>query len=391
MASQTSPARGPMPRADTVGSLLRPAVLHQARHRFAAGEIDAAALRQVEDAAIREVVRLQEEVGLPVVTDGEFRRENWWIDFVSRLRGVEIRDGASPSAGSGPATDEHGHDHDHGHDHGHAQGYVPKQVLTVSRIGADGPVTVADYAFLAAATDRLAKVTLPSPTRLHFHGGRGAVSRDAYPDIEEFFAEVAALYRREIAALEAAGCRYIQIDDPILAYFLSPRMRDGVRAEGDDPDARLRRYVRLVNDCIRDRAPDTRVGIHICRGNARSLALSEGPYDGLAEACFGELAADRFLLEYDDPRSGGFEPLRLIPRGKEVVLGLVTTKHPGLESKDALKRRIDEAARFLDPEQMAISPQCGFASVVEGNAIGPADQLAKLRLVVETAREVWGG
>lgn len=365
-------------RADTVGSFLRPQRLHQARYAHAQGKLDAAGLRRVEDDAIREVVRLQEEVGLPVVTDGEFRRENWWIDFVSKLRGIDIREGYD-AAFSQPSN-SHGHDH----------GYVPKKVITSGRVSADGPVTVKDYAFTASVARLPAKITIPSPTRLHFHGGRGVVSQAAYPDIEVFFAEVAAIYRAEVAALEAAGCRYIQIDDPILAYFLSPEMQESVRREGDDPEVRLRRYVAWVNDCIRGRSAETRVAIHICRGNARGLAASEGPYDGLAEVCFTGLDVDRFLLEYDDPRSGGFEPLRLIPDDKEVVLGLVTTKRPDLESKDDLKRRIEQASRYMNSDRLAISPQCGFASVVEGNEITEADQRAKLRLVVETAQEVWG-
>ena len=282
---------------------------------------------------------------------------------------------------------------DPSHDHAPADvhDYVPKTVRTIGRVAAPGPILVDDYRALAAlGQGGTVKVTIPSPTRLHFHGGRSVVSREVYPDIEMFFADLVRVYRREIAELEAAGCRYIQIDDPLLAYFLSPRMREGIRAEGDDPDARLARYVRLINDCISERSPQTRLGIHICRGNARSLALSEGPYDGLAEACFGGLEVDRFLLEYDDARSGSFEPLRFMPKGKEVVLGLVTTKHPALEAKDTLKRRIDEAAGFVDGDLLALSPQCGFASVVEGNAITQADQLAKLRLVVEVAAEVWG-
>lgn len=374
-------------RTDTVGSLLRPEALHRARDSFAHGRIDAAALRAAEDAAIRDVVRLQRDLGLAVVTDGEFRRENWWIDFVSKLRGVAIE--AGRGAAFRPAAAGPGVCQDPAHDHG--RGYVPKTVRTVDRISADAPVVLPDYEFLASvAAGGVAKITIPSPTRLHFHGGRHVVSRGAYPDIEGFFADLAALYRREIEALEAAGCRYIQIDDPLLAYFLSPRMREGIAAEGDDPDARLARYVRLINECIAGRSARTRVGIHICRGNARGLALSEGPYDGLAEACFGGLAVDRFLLEYDDARSGGFEPLRFMPRGKEVVLGLVTTKRPELESKDLLKRRIDEAARHVDGDRLALSPQCGFASVVEGNAVTFDDQCAKLRRIVEVAGEVWG-
>jgi len=372
-------------RTDNVGSLLRPPALLAARDDFAAGRIDAASLKATEDRAISDVIQMQRDLGLAVVTDGEFRRENWWIDFVAKLKGVVIEEGRGaaflrdmgPQACADPS-------HDHAHD------YVPKTVRTIGRIHADAPIVRDDYVFVAdRAGDAVAKITIPSPTRLHFHGGRHVVSDTVYADIEEFFADVALVYQQEIAALEAAGCRYIQIDDPLLAYFLSPRMREGVQAEGDDPDSRLARYIQLINQCIAKRSPQTRIGLHICRGNARSLALSEGPYDGLAEACFNHLNVDRFLLEYDDERSGGFAPLKLIPRDKEVVLGLVTTKRPDPESRDMLIRRIDEATHFVDADRLAISPQCGFASVVEGNAITMADQVAKLRLIVTVAREVW--
>ena len=360
-------------RADTVGSLLRPDSLHAARRRFELGEIDAAALHEIEDGAIADVIAYQEGLGLPVVTDGEFRRENWWIDFVRKLVGVEIVAGG----GQAFATNE-------------APRYVPKSVRVSGRVGATGPILVEDFRFVQKNAKAIAKIAVPSPTRLHFHGGRKSVSTGAYPDIEAFFADVSAVYRREIAALEAAGCRYIQIDDPLLSYFLDPNLRAEVIADGDDPDARLRRYIRLINDCISERSAATTIGIHICRGNARSTWLAEGTYEGLADTCFALLNVDRFLLEYDDERSGSFAPLRFMPKGKQVVLGLVTTKHAQLEDKGALKRRLDEAARLIDPSLLALSPQCGFASVVEGNLITEADQRAKLALVVQTAREYWG-
>ena len=367
-------AKRPNFRADTVGSLLRPPTVHAARADFAAGGIDSAQLRAVEDTAIREVVRMQEDVGLPVVTDGEFRRENWYADFIGKLGGVII------AAGSGQGFAQHSGQPMH----------VPKRVQTTGKVSAPEPILLDDYRFLTSVASRPAKVTLPSPTRLHFHGGRHAVSETAYPDIEAFFADVASVYRGEIATLEKAGCRYIQIDDPLMSYFLSPALRQEVVGEGDDPDRRLARYVRLVNECIEHRGPETTIGIHICRGNARSSWIAQGAYDGIAEACFAGLEVDRFLLEFDDARSGGFQPLRFIPKGKQVVLGLITTKRPDLEDKSEIKRRIDEAAQFINADQLAISPQCGFASVVEGNLVTPADQLAKLHLVVEIAREVWG-
>jgi methionine synthase II (cobalamin-independent) len=364
----------PRYRADTVGSLLRPEAVHAARAQFRTGSIDAVELRRIEDAAIRDVVRLQEEIDLDVVTDGEFRRDNWYVDFVRNLRGVEIADGAS--TGFVPRDGQSKH--------------VPKQVRTVGKISAGAPILLDDYVHLASVAKRPVKMTMPSPTRLHFHGGRRAVSEEAYPDIEEFFADVAAVYRQEIATLEDAGCRYVQIDDPLLSYFLSPQLRQDVTHEGDDPDRRLARYIRWINDCISGRRTDTVIAIHVCRGNARSTWIAEGAYDGIAEACFGGLAVDRFLLEFDDERSGSFEPLRFVPKDKQVVLGLVSTKHPRLEHRDVLKRRLDRATLFVDRDRLAISPQCGFASVVEGNLITLADQIAKLRLVVEIAHEYWG-
>ena len=373
----------PFFRADQVGSLLRPAALIDARERFKVGAVDRTALRIAEDAAIRDIARRQEEIGFEVVVDGEFRRENWWIDFVAALKGVEIRDGDAKQAFVAPGADDHGHDH--------GWKYVPKNVVTTGRVHLEAPVNAADFTFLKSATSRTAKITLPSPTRLHFHGGRAAVSRAAYPDIEQFFADLAAVYQREIAALEEAGCRYIQIDDPLMTYFISDRLRAEVREAGDDPDARLARYVALTNACIGKRRPDTAIGIHVCRGNSRSGWIAEGGYERIAEAVLGGLKPDHFLLEYDDERSGDFAPLRHVPKGMKVVLGLVTTKRGQLESADDLKRRIDDASRLVPMENLALSPQCGFASTVEGNIISMEDQWAKLARVVEVARAAWGG
>jgi 5-methyltetrahydropteroyltriglutamate--homocysteine methyltransferase len=380
----------PFFRADQVGSLLRPPELIRARAQHQKGEITHAALRSAEDEAIRHIVVEQERTGSEVVVDGEFRRENWWIDFVAGLSGVEIRDGDPGQAFVAPtAANDHGHDHSHD-DHDHGWRYVPKNVLTTGRVHAPAPITAPDFSFLKSITTRAAKVTLPSPTRLHFHGGRAAVSMQAYPDIEEFFADLAQVYRAEIAALEAAGCRYIQIDDPLMTYFISERMRAEVVAAGDDPDARLRRYVDLTNECISGRRPDTAIGIHVCRGNSRSGWIAEGGYERIAESVLGGLKVDHFLLEYDDERSGDFEPLRHVPRGVRVVLGLVTTKRGQLESTDALMRRIDSASKLVPLEDLAISPQCGFASTVEGNIITPDDQWRKLARVVDVAHLVWG-
>jgi 5-methyltetrahydropteroyltriglutamate--homocysteine methyltransferase len=365
----------PFFRADHVGSLLRPTEVFAARESFERGEIDAERLRSIEDAAIRDVVIGQERVGLQVVTDGEFRRENWYADFIGALGGVEIR-----AAEQNPAF---------AHDPDSTVHYVPKNVVTVAPLRRPEPILVRDFTFLAGATERTAKITIPSPSRLHFHGGRNVVSRETYPDIEAFFADVVRAYRAEIADLEAAGCRYIQIDDPLFSYFISERMRAEVVANGERPEERMLRYVQLINDCIAERRADTAIGIHVCRGNARSAWIAEGGYERIAEALFGGLRNDHFLLEYDDDRSGDFEPLRFMPRDKRVVLGLVTSKRGELEDRGTLLRRVEEATKYVAIENLAISPQCGFASVVEGNIITPEDQWAKLQLVVDTAREIW--
>lgn len=380
--------RKPFFRADQVGSLLRPSELIAAREQFQNGQIDQATLRHAEDVAIADVVKRQEACGFGVVVDGEYRRENWWIDFVQGLSGVEVQDGNPAQAFVASQTGHDAHDHDHDHDHGWK--YVPKNVVTTGRLGVNAPITAPDFNYLQGVTGRTAKITLPSPTRLHFHGGRAAVSSTAYPDMEEFFADVVKVYRAEIAALEAAGCRYIQIDDPLMTYFISDRMRAEVVVSGDDPQVRLQRYVDLTNACIADRRADTAIGIHVCRGNSRSGWISEGGYERIADTVLGGLKVDHFLLEYDDERSGDFAPLRHVPRGVKVVLGLVTTKFGRLENADDLVRRIDDASRLVPLDDLGLSPQCGFASTVDGNIITHDDQWRKLERVVEVARRVWG-
>jgi 5-methyltetrahydropteroyltriglutamate--homocysteine methyltransferase len=377
----------PFFRADQVGSLLRPAELIQARSDFDAKKINAQELHAAEDLAIANVVKRQEACGFQVVVDGEFRRENWWIDFVRGLSGVEIQEGQASQAFVAPKGNDCGHDH--AHDEGWK--YVPKNVITTGKLGLSNSVSSSDFEYLQSQTSRIAKVTLPSPTRLHFHGGRDAVSSQAYPDIEDFFEDVVKIYRAEIAALESAGCRYIQIDDPLMTYFISDRMRAEVIASGDDPDVRMRRYVELTNACISERGPDTAIGIHVCRGNSRSGWIAEGGYQRIAQAVLGGIHVDHFLLEYDDERSGDFEPLKAVPQGVKVVLGLVTTKFGQLEKTEDLLRRIKEASRYIPIENLAISPQCGFASTVDGNIITPDDQWRKLDRVVEVSRIVWGG
>jgi 5-methyltetrahydropteroyltriglutamate--homocysteine methyltransferase len=361
-------------RADHVGSFLRPPELLGARDRHKKGEISRAALRAVEDSAISDIVRFQEDLGLNGVTDGEFRRTYFHIDFLEQLAGVETKGGISV------------------HFHGAAGDvdFAPPVMHVTGPVRHVRPIQVDDFRFLQSVTRRVPKVTIPSPTMLHFRGGRDAISREAYPDLEVFFSDVAAAYRAEIRALGNAGCRYLQLDDTNLAYLCDEKMREGARQRGDDPNELPRRYARLINAAIAERPPGMTACVHLCRGNFKSAWVAEGGYEPVAEVLFNELAVDGYFLEYDDARSGDFAPLRFVPKGKTVVLGLVTTKLDRLESKDDLKRKIDDAARLLPLEQLCLSPQCGFSSTVHGNQIAREAQAAKLRLVVETARDVWG-
>jgi 5-methyltetrahydropteroyltriglutamate--homocysteine methyltransferase len=370
MAQRTTPPF----RADHVGSFLRPPELLEARDQFKQGNISKQQLRAVEDAAIRDIVRFQEDLGLQGITDGEFRRTYFHIDFLEQLEGVETRGGIAASFRS--ATGD--------------VNFAPPVMHVTGKLRHVRPIQVADFAFLRSVAKRLPKVTIPSPTMLHFRGGRNAISREAYPDMEGFYDDVAACYRDELKQLGAAGCRYLQLDDTNLAYLCDPKMREGARQRGDDPNELPRRYAKLINAAIAGRPTGMTVCTHLCRGNFKSAWVAEGGYEPVAEVLFNELAVDGYFLEYDDERSGDFSPLRFVPKGKIVVLGLVTTKVGQLESKDDLKRRIDEAARYVPLEQLALSPQCGFSSTVHGNEIARESQAAKLRLVVETAREVWG-
>ena len=361
-------------RADHVGSFLRPTALHEARGRFKQGEIDQAALRMVEDAAIREVVRLQESVGLQGITDGEFRRTYFHIDFLEQLAGIETKGGISVSFHSNAGNVD----------------FAPPVMHITDKVRHVKPIQRADFEFLRSVTTRTPKVTIPSPTMLHFRGGRNAISKTAYPDLEEFYDDVAAAYRAELKSLGDAGCRYVQLDDTNLAYLCDEKMREGARQRGDDPNELPRRYARLINAAIADRPAGMRICVHLCRGNFKSAWAAEGGYEPVAEVLFNDLKVDGYFLEYDDARSGDFAPLRFVPAGKIVVLGLVSTKLGELESKDTIKRRIDDAARFMPLDQMCLSPQCGFSSTVHGNVIAAEAQRAKLELVVETANEVWG-
>ena len=363
-------------RADHVGSLLRPASLLEARTAAAEGRLDADALRAAEDDAIREVVRLQEEVGLQSATDGEFRRASWHMDFIYQLGGVSKADSSM---------------HVHFENEQGSIDFAPPATRIDERVRLEKPIFTDAFAFLqSTVTTATPKLTIPSPSMVHYRGGRAAISREVYPDLEQFWEDLAVAYAEQVRALAEQGCTYLQLDDTSLAYLNDPKQRELVRSQGDDGDRQHLRNIAEINAALRGRPEGLTVTTHMCRGNFRSSWAAEGGYDFVAEALFSELEVDGFFLEFDDARSGGFEPLRFVPPGKVVVLGLVTTKRPQLESKDDLKRRIEEASKHVPLEQLALSPQCGFSSTVEGNALTQEDQLAKLRLVVETAAEVWG-
>ncbi|MET0247313.1 MAG: 5-methyltetrahydropteroyltriglutamate--homocysteine S-methyltransferase [Sphingomonas sp.] len=362
-------------RADHVGSFLRPKALIDAREAYRAGTIDASALRGVEDDAIRGVVEFQEGLGLDSITDGEFRRTYFHTDFLLQLDGVEEAGGTQVKF------------HQHG---GKELAYAPPVMKIAGKISHARDIQRADYEFLASCTSRTPKVTIPSPTMLHFRGGRDAIDATAYPDLDDFYSDLAAAYRAEIASLADAGCRYLQLDDTNLAYLCDDTQRENARKRGMDPDELPRLYARIINESIRDKPDDMVVCVHLCRGNFRSSWAAEGGYEPVAEVLFNELNIDGYFLEYDDPRSGDFAPLRHLPKGKTVVLGLVTTKLGELETADDVKRRIDEAAQFAPLDQLALSPQCGFSSTVHGNDIEVEQQAAKMRLVIDVANQVWG-
>jgi 5-methyltetrahydropteroyltriglutamate--homocysteine methyltransferase len=362
-------------RADHVGSFLRPAYLLTAREAFAQGQLDAAQLRAVEDRAIAEIVSLQEEVGLKSITDGEFRRTYFHVDFLRQLGGVVCDE---PLAIERP-------------DGTHA--LVPPVMRVVDKVRHTHPIQVTDFTYLMGRVSEgcQPKVTIPSPTMLHFRGGRAGISAAHYPALApEFYDDVALAYGTELQALAAAGCHYVQMDDTNLAYLCDESKREAVRQRGDDPDKLPHLYAEFINKVVAHKPRDMVLAIHLCRGNFKSTFAASGNYEPVAEALLAEMDVDAYFLEYDDDRSGDFRPLRFLPKNKIAVLGLVTTKSGTMETKDALKRRIDEAARYAPIEQLALSPQCGFSSTVHGNAIAFAAQRAKLQLVVETAREVWG-
>ncbi len=364
-------------RADHVGSLLRPPELRRARDDFAAGRLSAPELRAVEDEAIRAVVKMQHDLGLQSATDGEFRRASWHMDFIYQLGGIE----KAPGDITVHFKNEQGEIE-----------YTPAAIHVGEKVHLDHPIFAEDFKFLqdAAADDVTPKLTIPSPSMVHYRGGAAALDPNVYPDIEQFWVDLAAAYADQVRSIAAQGCRYLQFDDTSLAYLNDPRQREMMASQGADAEHLHETYIRNINRALAGRPKGLTVTTHMCRGNFRSSWVAEGGYDFVAEALFGELDVDGFFLEYDDARSGGFEPLRFVPQGKMVVLGLVTTKRGELESKDTLKRRIDEASRYVPIEQLCLSPQCGFSSTVEGNALTFEQEVAKLRLIVETAAEVWG-
>jgi len=359
-------------RADHVGSLLRPPELAAARAGYRNGELAAEALREIEDAAIRAAVARQESIGLQGITDGEYRRDWWHLDFLAGLEGVTLRENPGPKFGG---TDEQ-----------------PPIATVTGRVRCTRPIMVDHFAFLKSATTRTAKFTIPSPSMLHLRGGRAAISREAYPDLARFWADAAAAYRQAIAHLAAAGCTYLQLDDVAFAYLCDEKVRETGRRNGDDPDALPQIYADTINAALADRPAGMTITMHTCRGNFKSAWVATGGYEPVAEAMFAT-DVDGFFMEFDSERAGTFAPLRLLQGGrngrKKVVLGLVTTKIGALEEKESLRRQIDEAAKFVPLENLCLSPQCGFSSTHHGNALSEDEQWRKLERVVEVAREVW--
>jgi 5-methyltetrahydropteroyltriglutamate--homocysteine methyltransferase len=359
-------------RADHVGSLLRPAALKDARTRHARGEISKEDLRAAEDTAIETVIDKQAAVGLRSATDGEFRRAMWHFDFLERLDGVESF-----------ATD-----------HGIAfRGGIEterKGLRVIGKVGFSTHPMLDHFRFLQQHTHATAKMTIPSPSVLHFRGGRKAVSQNVYPDMEEFYRDLGVAYAGAVQAFADAGCRYLQLDETNLAYLCDPEQRQNLAARGDDPDRLPGIYARMLNTAIENRPPDMAVTMHLCRGNFRSSWIAQGGYEPIAELLFNGISVNGYFMEFDTERAGGFEPVRFVPKGKTVVLGLVTSKSGQLESKDEIKRGIDQATKYMDLDQLCLSPQCGFASTEEGNVLAEDEQWAKLARIVEVAHEVWG-
>ncbi|HEY7707785.1 MAG TPA: 5-methyltetrahydropteroyltriglutamate--homocysteine S-methyltransferase, partial [Gaiellaceae bacterium] len=352
-----------------------PPELLEARQRFADGSIDAVELRAVEDEAIGEIVRMQEDVGLQSATDGEFRRTSWHMDFIYGLDGISTADDKVKVSFHNEEGDLE---------------FMAAALHVDGTVGVSETIFGEAFSFLAECADgAVPKLTIPSPSMVHYRGGRAAIDEDAYSDIDDFWVDLVAAYREQVRRLGRLGCTYLQFDDTSLAYLNDPKQREYIAQIGGDAEHQHEVYIRHINEALADRPDGMSVTTHMCRGNFRSSWAAEGGYDFVAEALFNELQVDGFFLEYDDERSGGFEPLRFVPEGKQVVLGLVTTKRGDLEQKDDLKRRVEEASRFVPLDQLCLSPQCGFSSTVEGNLVTYDDQVAKLRLIVETAEEIW--
>ncbi len=372
MSARTTPPF----RADHVGSLLRPASLKQARLDAASGAISADQLRAAEDDAIRDVIKMQEDTGLRSVTDGELRRASWHMDFIYQIAGVQKADQAMKSVFHNAEGDIE---------------FTPSGIRVTGKLGMDHTIFGSAFEFVRDnVTTGMPKLTIPAPSLVHYRGGPAAIDKSVYPDMEEFWEDLGAAYADEVARLFALGCRYLQLDDTSLAYLNDPTQRAEFTRRGEDADHQHEVYISSINRALRGRPDGLSVTTHLCRGNHRSSWVASGGYDFVADALFNQLNVDGFFMEFDDERSGGFAPLRFVPKGKYVVLGLVTSKRGELESKDDIKRRIDEAAKHVDIDQLCLSPQCGFSSTLDGNALTREQQIAKLRLVVEVAREVWG-
>jgi len=358
-------------RADMVGSLLRTRPLKEAREKHHRGEITDEALKAVEDQEIRALIKRQEEIGLQAVTDGEFRRAFWHFDFLEHLDGVtsiEADSGMNFKGGVG----------------------IAKALRVTGKVGFSDHPMIDHFRFVKENTSRVAKMTIPGPSMLHYRGGRKMMNMGVYPDMDNFYADVGAAYNKAVHAFYDAGCRYLQLDDISFAYLCDPAQREMLRERGDDPEKQPDIYAGMVREALKDKPSDLAITMHLCRGNFRSTFIASGGYEPVAEILFNAMPVDGYFMEWDTDRAGGFEPLRFLPKGKQVVLGLVTSKTGTLEKKDDIKRRIEEATKYADLEQLCLSPQCGFASTEEGNTLAEDEQWAKLRMIIEIAEEVWG-
>jgi 5-methyltetrahydropteroyltriglutamate--homocysteine methyltransferase len=358
-------------RADIVGSLLRTADLKEARHKHHDGELSDAALKEIEDREIRALIKRQEEIGLQAVTDGEFRRAFWHFDFLEHLDGVtsiEADSGMNFKGGVG----------------------ISKALRVTGKVGFSDHPMIEHFRFVRDNTNCVAKMTIPGPSMLHYRGGRKMMNMGVYPDMDGFYADVGAAYNKAVHAFYDAGCRYLQLDDISFAYLCDPEQREMLRQRGDDPERQPDIYAGMVREALKDKPEDLTITMHLCRGNFRSTFIASGGYELVAETLFNAMPVDGYFMEWDTDRAGGFEPLRFLPKGKSVVLGLVTSKTGTLESKDSIRRRIDEATKYADLDQLCLSPQCGFASTEEGNTLAEEEQWAKLRMIVEIAEEIWG-